>query len=223
MHGTARQFALGHNHDTAVLRFAEAILDELFQLVHLSGKFWNDGCLATSSNSTVQCQETCIASHYLHKEQALMTGSGITNLIDALKDGVQCGVITNGRVGTIQVVVDGARQTDTRHIELLGKLQGTCQRAVTANHHQSVDAFFLHVFIGCLASLGSTELLAASSLQDRTSQLDDVTHVLTLEFNNLACHQTFITSIDTFYLQSVIDGATGHRTDGCIHARGITA
>ena len=81
----------------------------------------------------------------------------------------------------------------------------------------------LHQFIvALLTALGRAKLRAACRLQDRTSTLDDVADILSLEFFNLIQEQTFITTVYTLHFYPVVNSGTGHRTDGGIHTRRIT-
>ena len=54
LHRSAGAFTLGDEHDTAILRLAEAILDRLGELVLLDGKLWDDRCLCTCGHSPVE-------------------------------------------------------------------------------------------------------------------------------------------------------------------------
>ena len=80
----------------------------------------------------------------------------------------------DGRVGAVEVVVDGAWQTDYGQVELIGEDTGTRQRAVAADYHECVDAVLAQGVIGELAPLGGAEFLAAGGLEDCAAALYDV-------------------------------------------------
>ena len=152
-----------------------------------------------------------------------MRRSRIADFVDGVENGVQGRVISDGCIGAVEVVVDGAGQADAGHVELLRKDAGTRQRTVAANDDQGVDTFLLHVVVGQLAAFGSHEFLAACCLQDGTSHLNDVAYVLAFELFDFTGYQAFVSSVDTFYLKAVVDGCTRHRTDGSVHSRSVSS
>ena len=69
VHGTTGQFTFGYQYDTAVLGFAEPVLDKFFQLVNFRTEFRDDGCFCSRSNSSVQCVKWLCREFYpLHPE-----------------------------------------------------------------------------------------------------------------------------------------------------------
>ena len=69
-------------------------------------------------------KETRIAAHYLDKEDAVVARSGVAYLVNALNDGVESGVVANGIIRTVEVVVNSARQANAGDVILLCKCQG---------------------------------------------------------------------------------------------------
>ena len=117
----------------------------------------------------------------------------------AIYNGLQVKGIYSG-IRAVKVVVNRSRKSDTWNIEFLCEDSGACQRTVTTDDHQSIDAFSFHIIISQLAAFRCGELLTAGCFQDGSTQLDDITYVLALELFDFACHQTFVSSIYTFYL-----------------------
>ena len=152
-----------------------------------------------------------------------MRSGSVTDFIDSVKDGVKRCVITDGSVGAVQVVVDSTRESDTGDVKFLCKNSCSTQRTVSADNDKSVDTFFLHIFVCQLSSFGCLELLTACGFEDCTSLLDDITYVLAFEFMDFACYQPFITMIDTFDLQAVVDCRACYGADGSIHTWSITS
>ena len=72
LHRSARALALGDEHDAAILRLAEAVLDRLGKLVFLKGELGDDRCFCTRSNSAVEGKEASFSPHDLYEEEALM-------------------------------------------------------------------------------------------------------------------------------------------------------
>lgn len=74
-----------------------------------------------------------------------MRRGGIAQAVDRFHHGFQRGEVTDGVVGTGDIVIDGARQTDAREAffrQAFGAHVGT----VATDHHQRVDAAILQVF-----------------------------------------------------------------------------
>ncbi len=89
VHRTTGQFTFGYKHDAAVLRLAETVLDEFFQLVHFRTELRNNGSLGSGCDSAVQGKETCIASHYLDEEKALVRSCGVADFVYGIQNRIQ--------------------------------------------------------------------------------------------------------------------------------------
>ena len=72
LHCSARALALGDEHDAAILRLAEAVLDRLGELVFLEGELGNDRCFCSRSDSAVEGKEACFTPHHFDEEEAVM-------------------------------------------------------------------------------------------------------------------------------------------------------
>ena len=72
LHRSARALALGDEHDAAILRLAEAILDRLSELVFLEGKLGDDRSFRSRSDSAVEGKEASFTPHDLYEEEAVM-------------------------------------------------------------------------------------------------------------------------------------------------------
>ena len=210
-----------HNHDARGLALANAATDEVLQLVGSSRVFRNDGSLGSSSNGAVLSEEAGIASHHLDKEDAFVRSGCVANLVHAFRDGVQSGVIANRTVCAVQIVVDCSRQTDARHIIFLSEDASASQRAVAANDYKSINASLLHVLVGLLTTFRRLELLAASSLENRSTSLYDVAHVLCRELLDLVVDEPFVAAIDSHDAKTIGNSGSCHSTNGSIHSRSI--
>ena len=112
------------------------ILDKFRQLVDLRGDLRYYGCFGSGCDRAVKGEESGVASHYLDEEQAFVRGGGVAYFVDTLHDGVKCGVVANGGVGAVKVIVDGAGQTDDRYLEFMAEYAGSRKRTVTADHYE---------------------------------------------------------------------------------------
>ena len=152
-----------------------------------------------------------------------MRGSGVADFVYTLGDGIQRGIISDGTVGAIKVVVNGARQTDAGEVVFLCKRHGTRKRTISTNDNEGIDAFFLQCFIGFLTTFNGDKFLAASCSQNGSTSLYDIADIFCGKCLDFIMNQALITTIDSFNLKSVADSASGDRSDGCIHSRGIAS
>ena len=152
-----------------------------------------------------------------------MRGGRITDLIDGLNNGVQGCIVSDCGIGTEEVIVDGARQTDDREVVFRGENTCSGQRTVTSDHHQRIDALCRHVVVGEFTPFGCFEFCAASRFENCTALLNNVADILCFERNDLVGDQTTITSHDAFDFKAVVNCGTSHRTDCSVHAWSIAA
>lgn len=181
------------------------------------------GSFRPASYRTVLRQETGIAPHHFDEEYTFVRSRGITNLVYTLHNGIQRRVVTDSGIRPAQVIVDGAGQTDTGHIEFLSKNACTFKRTVTPYDNQGINTLFHHVVISLFTPLRRKEFLAASRFQNRSSPLDDIAHILCRKFLNFVVNQSFITTIYTFYLQTRCYPGTRNSADSGIHSGSISS
>ena len=222
-HGAARGRILGNEHYGRVLALAEAVVDEVGKLVDLGLHLGDYGGLGTRGDSAVQGQITCRVAHDLDEEEAFVAGSRVAQLVDGVDDGIQGRVVTDGLVGAVQIVVDGARKSYDGNVILVGEDLRARKRTVAADYDQRVDTCGLHVLVCLAAALLRTELLAAGSLEDGAALLYDVAHALRLELHDLVGDQTVVAAHDALDLITVVDGGSSDGTDGRIHTGGVAA
>ena len=72
-------------------------------------------------------------------------------------------------------------------------------------------------------SFGSAELGATGGLEDRPTTLDDVAHVLGLKVLYFACDQAFVSTVNTFDADAVIDSSSGDGADSSVHPWCVTS
>ena len=223
IHGTSilvfRTF--GHNYDAAVFRLSESAPDECFQLVHVRPVLRDDGRFSTGSYCAVLCQEARITPHHLDKENAVVRGGRIPDFVHTLHDGVQGRIISYGKIGAVQIIVNGAGQSYARHIILLRKDPGSRQGTVSTDNYQCIDVLFLYDLISFLASFGSDESLGAGCFQYGTSPLDNAAYVFRSEFFHFTGNQPLVASINSFHFKSVKNSGAGHGTDSRVHSGSV--
>lgn len=222
-HGSPRHFAFGHEYDAAAFALAETVLNEFGQLVYLGGDFRYDGRLRTGGYRAVEGKEPGIASHHFDEEEPFVRHGRVAYLVHRLHDGVQGRVITYRRIRAGEVVVYRSGKAHNREVEFGRELPRPGQRTVAAYHHERVDVFALHVLERLPASFEGLKLLAPGRFQDGSAELDDVAYVFRAERFNLSVQESPVSVVDALDLEAVVQGGTGHRTDGGIHAGGIAA
>ena len=214
---------LGDDDDARLLGLTDAATHELCQLVYLGHFLWYDGSLGATGNGRVLCQEASVAPHDLDKEDALVRVGRVAYAVDTLHDGVHGGVVANGGVGAVEVVVNGAGQSDDGEVELHAEVARASQRAISSDDHQCVNLFFLAGLVGLLHAFKRHELLGAGRLQDGSATGDDARHVFGSELLDLALDESVVATIDALDGEAVIDACAGHRTYGGIHAGSVAS
>ena len=152
-----------------------------------------------------------------------MTGCRVANLVDTLFDGVQRGVIANGAVCAIKVIVDRSGQSDTRKVVFFSQFQGAAQRTVSADNNECIDIFALQGFVGLSATFRCRKSLAASRAQDRAATLYDVADIFCGKRRNIAVDQSVITTINAFDLKTIYNATARHGANSSIHSGCIAA
>ena len=96
--------------------------------------------LGAGGDGAVLRQEARVAAHHFDEEDAVVGVRGVADLVHALDDGVQRGVVADGGVRPVQVVVDGAGQADDGNVELARELLRAGEGPVPADDDEGVDA-----------------------------------------------------------------------------------
>ena len=106
--------------------------------------------------------------------------SGVADFVYGIQNRIQGGVVTDCGIRSVQVVVDGSRQTDTGHIKFCAKMRAPDREPPPITTRASIP--FSSCYRIYLPSFGRGKLFTARCFQDSTAQLDDVTYILALEF-----------------------------------------
>ena len=80
--------------------------------------FGNQYVTGTAGNTCREGDETGIASHDLNEKQAIMRICRVSDFIYGLDRSVDRRIVADGVIGTIQVVVDGAGNTNNGDVIL---------------------------------------------------------------------------------------------------------
>ena len=152
-----------------------------------------------------------------------MAGTGVTEFVHTINDSVEGRVVTDGGVRAPEIVVNRTGDADDRDIILLREQASASKRAIAADDDQGINLLFLNGIVRALTPFGSLELLAASGFENRTSALDDSTHILGRELLYLIVHEAFVATEDGFDADVVSDSSAGDGAHCCIHSRSIAA
>ena len=136
---------------------------------------------------------------------------------------VEGGVVSDGGVCAVEVVVDGSRQADTWDVMLCSDHLGSGKRAVSSDHDEGVDSMSLYVLIRACASFFIHEVLASRGTQDSTSTIDGSADAFRCEILDFVIDEAFPATVDSLYLPSVIDGRTCDGSDRRVHSGSITS
>ncbi len=151
-------------------------------------------------------------------------GSGcVADLVHTLHYGVQCRVVADRGVRAVQVIVDGARESNYRELEFIAEKTRSGKGAVTADHHKGIYAVAAENIVCALPALRGLEFLAACCLKNCTAALDDVRYVLGGELLDFIVNEAVVAAVDTVHLEAGIDGRARNRADRRVHARSVSS
>jgi len=133
--------ALGDEDDAGVVFVVRASIQLLNDLGDVHAELGNDGDLRAGGDASHEGEIAAPSAHDLDDETAPMRGSGGADHVDEMDDRVESGVDPDAHVGTEEIVVDGARESDDGEAEpIQGARAG--ERAVSADDDDAVDAAF---------------------------------------------------------------------------------
>ena len=147
----------------------------------------------------------------------------ITDLVDALHDGIKSRIVSDCGICSVKVIVDGTRQAYARDVILLRNHLSSSERAVSADDNKRIDSVRLYIFIRLRASLLIHEALASRCPEDGAAAVDRAADALRGKLLYLIVDQAFPASVYTFDLPAVVDCSPCHRPDGGIHTGSISS
>ena len=116
--------------------FLDNVIDNcLFVVIVFFGK---QDIFCTVCDTTPQGNVACVTSHNFDNAASLMGSRSISYLVNRFHSGVDCGIKTDGVIGTCNIEVNGTGKTDC-----VDAVSGQCLRAavgtVAADNNQAVD------------------------------------------------------------------------------------
>ena len=130
-----------------------------------------------------------------------MRGRGVTQAVNGLYHGAQCGKEANGIVGAFNIVVDGARQTDAGEAHL-SQTHGAHIGTVTTDNHQRIQAALSHIFNRDGANMFFAEFWKTRRPQEGAAAVDHVGNAVAVELNHTIFIQAEVTVIDSKNFQT---------------------
>ncbi len=198
------------------LALGDTIVDLGQQFVLVEAFFRHDHELCTAGYGGRHGQITTVATHDFHNRDPLVRSRGVTQTVNRFHHHVQCGVETDSKFGTGDIVIDGAWQADAG-ISHLGQLLGAHIGAVTTHHDQRIDTVLLQVFDGFTADRFFFECRETCRAQKGAAAIDHVGNAMALQFGNAILMQAQVTVTDTVHLQTGCQTGTNHSTNSCVH------
>ena len=103
--------------------------------------FRHQNTLSSVGDTAPESKVTCVTSHNLYDTAALMGGGSITHLIDRFHSCVYCCVKSDCVICTCDIQIDRSRDSDCIYSKVR-KFLCSCERTVTTDNYQTVDAVF---------------------------------------------------------------------------------
>ena len=150
-----------------------------------------------------------------------MRKSGVSYSVDGLNRGVCSRVITNGVIGSRQVVVNCSWNANGWNSKFLVELVKSGKCTVATNCNKCIYTLFPYVIVSFLSSFWCSEFAAPGCLKDSASALYDVSHRTGIELNNVAFDHAFVSSHDTAAILLIIGAGANDGSDGGIHSWSI--
>ena len=112
VHRAAQVASLGYDDDAGGLVLAPLELEVFAQALDGGGYLGYQSGLCTGRDSRVEGDEAGVTSHYLHEEGQVVAVGRVAQLVYGLYGSVYRRVETDGEVGSVDVVVYGAGDSD---------------------------------------------------------------------------------------------------------------
>ena len=97
----------------------------------------------------------------------------------------------------------------------------TCERTVSPDDDQSLNAICTEIFDGLSPTLMRSEFLAARRPQYRAALRDDAPYGPAFELEDLIVHDPFVAVVETDHFGSLTNGRSRGSANRRIHPRGI--
>ena len=150
-----------------------------------------------------------------------MARSCVAEFVHTLHNGVEGSVVPDGRVGSPKVIVNGTGNTDDGDVIFLCKKPCASESTITTDDDQGIYLLTLEGIISSFSTFRGLELITTGRFEDRTTALDNSTHVLGSKLLHFTVHEAFITSEDSLYTNVISDCGASHGTNRSIHSRSI--
>ena len=135
---------------------------------------------------------------------------------------VHCGIITNGILCAGNIVVDGARQTNTGN-SVCGQICCATERAVTADDNQTLQTVLFAVFLCQEHAVFCAEFCASCGIEHGTASLNDAGYAQLVQRLNIIFNQTAVTALYAVHIHALFQCSANNSTYCCVHSRGIAA
>src|SRR5579863_1342395 len=107
--------ALGHHNDPVVLAVVVVVLEQSANMVDVDLLLGNQDDVCAAGHSGCHGDPPGIAAHHLHHDHAVVrVGRGV-DAVDGFGGDHHCGIEAEGRVGAVDVIVDGLGNTHAGH------------------------------------------------------------------------------------------------------------
>ena len=181
----------------------------------------NQDIFSARGNTGVKSNKARITPHHFDEKQTVVRRGRITNLINRLNHGVQGRVITDGKISAVDIIIDGTGHTNARQTVLFFEQHGTGERAITTDHHQTIESGRFGIFVRFYPAFLRAKLLTASRLQEGATEVENIGHRAGIGAFHAILNQALVALFDHHRFDTVIDASANSRTNGRIHTRSI--
>src|SRR5690606_28833833 len=117
-------------------------------------------------------------------------------------------------IGTVEVIVNGARDADHGKVLLARQQAGPGKGPISPNNNQAVDLVLLQAVVSSGTPFLFKKFRTSRSFQESAPRLDDIAYGGGVQFYHVIIYQSVLSTPDPIHFQLVLNSGTHYRTDG---------
>ena len=132
--------SFGDDHEAELLAGLPPPGEHADQVGKFDGNLGDEDVIGPGGHPRKAGNPARVTAHGLDDHDPAVALGGCPEPVDGLGDHVHRGVEPEREISHLEVVVDGLRNADDRHLEIVVEADGNPEGVITADHHQGVQA-----------------------------------------------------------------------------------
>jgi len=220
----ALSFAFGDDDDGTGLAVSAAVSESFGDCVEVFDDFRHEHFFGAGSDGDFERDVAGIATHDFDDEEAVVAGGGVADFVNRFHGDIYGGVVADGSVGAVDVVVYGAWRADDVEVGMfLCEAVSAAIGAVAAESDKAFDAAGTQLFSGFGAAFGLEKLLATGGAQKSAAAANGIGNGAGDEGSDFSGDESgkALSHAEDFYV--VIDGGADDGAGSGVHAGRVAA